>query len=78
MTTLLRVAGILVAAIAFMALTTCFERTTQVPAARFAQSRESRKREPGPRPSRFPQVFAQLVLYVLLAVTGRYILRLRL
>jgi len=73
-----RIAMILLAALFFIGLTTAFERITHLPSDHFRQTRELRRRAPEPRLARYPQVLIQLGAYVMLALIGRYILRLRL
>jgi hypothetical protein len=73
-----RVALILLTALFFIGLTTAFERMTHIPSDDFRQSRELRRRAPEPRLARYPQVLVQFCAYVVLALIGRYVLRLRL
>ena len=73
-----RIATIALAAAIFIGLTVEFEQFSQPTINRFGDVRESRRRPPEPRLSRLPQVFFQLVFNVVLALVGRYVLRLRL
>jgi hypothetical protein len=73
-----RIGLIAAASLAAAILTVGMERMMREPSARETERRTLRHRAAEPNFSRLPQAIGQLVLYLALGATGRYVLRLRL
>ena len=78
MKVLARVLLIIGVSLVFVGITVVGERAMPSPRNESRERVELRRRAPEPRISRYPQVLWQLVFYLWLAITGRYVLRLRL
>lgn len=78
MKVLARMLLIIVAAVAVIGITIACEHSMRPPQERMRERTELRRRAPEPRLSRYPQLLIQLAFYLLLGITGRYVLRLRL